>query len=206
MAPVLLCPECGAKHPLEGAGGSAFPCSGCGRMLKVPQQVPVPAAPSGAATAAAAPGVDPDLPWPAAPSSSAVPAVDPASTRVLSTSPPPEPQPKAAPAAPRPRRAAKLDPVPARWIRFAIWIVAVPLGFVIVFAFARAVGMLNSNQMQDVVITDGWKRFWPLARLLPFVALVTAGIVQGSVYGLTRLRERRAAPRGPGRAPERKAA
>ena len=32
MAPVLLCPECGEKHPLDDAGGSAFPCKGCGRM------------------------------------------------------------------------------------------------------------------------------------------------------------------------------
>jgi hypothetical protein len=169
-------------------------------MLKVPQQVPVAAAPSGAAPAAAAAGVDPDLPWPAAP------GADPTSTRVLSTSPPPAPAPPKAPAAPKPRRAAKLDPVPGRWIRFLLWIVAVPLGFVIVFAFARAVGMLNSNQLQDVVITDGWKRFVPLARLLPFVALVTAGLVQGAVYGLTRLRERRAAPPGPERAPQRRAA
>jgi hypothetical protein len=200
MAPVLLCPECGEKHPLDGAGGSAFPCKGCGRMLKVPQQVPVAAAPSGAPATAAAPAVDPDLPWPKAA------GAEPASTRVLPTSPPPAPAPKTAPPASKPRRAAKLDPVPARWIRFAIWIVAVPLGFVIVFAVARAAGMLNSNQLQDVVITDGWNRFWPLARLLPFVALVTAGLVQGAVYGLTRLRERRAAPPGPGRAPQRKAA
>jgi hypothetical protein len=199
MAPVLLCPECGAKHPLDGVGGSAFPCKGCGRMLKVPQQVPVAAAPSGAAPAAAAP-VDPDLPWPAAP------GADPTSTRVLSTSPPPAPAPQAAPAAPKPRRAAKLDPVPPRWIRFAIWILAIPLGFVIVFAVARAAGMLNSDQLQDVVITDGWRRFLPLARLLPFVALVTAGIVQGAVYGLTSLRARRAAPPSPGRTPQRKAA
>ena len=39
MAPVLLCPECGTKHPLDNvADVSAFPCSGCGRTLKVPEQ------------------------------------------------------------------------------------------------------------------------------------------------------------------------
>ena len=97
-------------------------------------------------------------------------------------------------AAPRPRRAAKLDPVPARWIRFALWIVAVPLGFVIVFAFARAVGMLNSNQLQDVVITDGWK---------PLLAAGAVAAVRRAGHGRDRaglgLRSHPAA-RAPGRA------
>ncbi len=198
MAPVLLCPECGAKHPLDDIGGSAFACKGCGRTLKVPQQVPVPAA-AAAAPSAAAPGVDPDLPWPSAL------GADPTSTRVLPTSPPPSP-PKAAAPAPKPRKAAKLDPVPPRWIRFGIWIVAVPLSFVIVFGAARGLGMLNSNQLQDVVITDGWSRFFPLARLLPFVALVTAGLVTAAVYGLTRLRASRASVPGPERKPPRRPA
>src|SRR5580765_1026471 len=74
MAPVLLCPECGEKHPLDGIGGSAFPCKGCGRTLKVPQQVPTPAG-VGAA------GADPDLPWPQSGGST--------STRVLPATPPP---------------------------------------------------------------------------------------------------------------------
>ena len=179
MAPVLLCPECGAKHPLDSVGSSAFPCKGCGRTLKVPQQVPA------AAGAAAAPAADADLPWPSA----SVPP-EPASTRVVptTTTPPPAPAPERA--APK-RRAASLDPVPSRWLRFLLWIVAVPLGFVIVFALARAFGMLNSTQIEDVVITEGLGRFWPIARLLPFVALVTAGIVQASVFGITRLRSRR---------------
>lgn len=203
MAPVLLCPECGAKHPLDGIGGSAFPCKGCGRTLKVPQQVPkqVPVAAAAAASpAAAAPVVDPDLPWPSASEADAT------STRVLPTSPPPERVPKDPRVAPKPRRAAKLDPVPPRLLRFLIWIVAVPLGFVIVFGLARAMGMLNSNQLQDVVITDGWSRFVPLARLLPFVALVTACLVQGAVWGLTELRARRAALPGPERKSPRRTA
>ena len=33
----------------------------------------------------------------------------------------------------------------------------------------------------------GCSRFLPIARLLPFVALVTAGLVHGGVYGITRL-------------------
>ena len=37
MAPVLVCPECSTKHPLGDIGErTAFPCTGCGRQLKVP--------------------------------------------------------------------------------------------------------------------------------------------------------------------------
>jgi hypothetical protein len=40
MAPVLQCPDCGYKHPLDALGDSqAFRCEGCGRMLKVPAQL-----------------------------------------------------------------------------------------------------------------------------------------------------------------------
>jgi hypothetical protein len=81
--------------------------------------------------------------------------------------------------------------VPGRPIRFALWLVAVPLGFMIVFGFAQLIGALTSNQLEDVALVEGWGRFIPIARLLPFVALVTAGIVQLSVYAITRLRARR---------------
>jgi hypothetical protein len=91
--------------------------------------------------------------------------------------------------------------VPAAWIRFALWIVAVPLGFVIVFALAQVIGVLNSDQLEDVALSEGWTRFMPIARLLPFVALVTAGLVQGGVYGLTRLRARRSGTAIPERRP-----
>jgi hypothetical protein len=111
--------------------------------------------------------------------------------------PSPQPQPQPAPAAAQPqpvaakRRPRVLDPVPPRWIRFLLWIVAVPLGFIIVFASARALGFLNSNQLEDVALDEGLDRFWPVLRLLPFVALVTAGLVQGAVFGITQLNARR---------------
>jgi hypothetical protein len=197
MAPVLLCPECGAKHPLDGVGGSAFPCSGCGRTLKVPQKVPAPAGVGG--------GPDPDLPWPQAGGAAST------STRVLPTTPPPGPPPAmdapaaetTAPPAPRPpsRRSGPRDPVPARWLRFVLWIVAVPLGFVIVFALAQLIGVLNSDQLEDVALSEGWTRFMPIARLLPFVALATAALVQGGVYGLTRWRAKRSGAAIPERRP-----
>ena len=108
MAPVLLCPECGTKHPLDGVNGSAFPCNGCGRTLKVPQQVRV---------AAAASARSPDS----------------GSTRVIPVSSlPPEPTaPTSHPerAAPKGRHARPFEPIPPRWLRFALWIIAVRLGF-----------------------------------------------------------------------------
>ena len=82
------------------------------------------------------------------------------------------------------------------WCRFGLglglWFVAVPLGFVLVFGFARAFGLLSSQQLQDVFLEEGWDRFWPVARLLPFVALVTASIVHFSVLYISRWRVRHA--------------
>jgi hypothetical protein len=38
MAPVLQCPDCGHRHPLHQHDGAAtFRCSGCRRLLKVPE-------------------------------------------------------------------------------------------------------------------------------------------------------------------------
>ena len=73
-----------------------------------------------------------------------------------------------------------------------MWIVAVPLGFAIVFGLARAFGMLSSNQLEDVFLETGWSRFWPVARLLPFVALVTASIVHFTILFTSRWRSRHA--------------
>ena len=78
------------------------------------------------------------------------------------------------------------------WTRLGLWFVAVPVGFVLVFGFARAFGLLSSQQLQDVFLEEGWDRFWPVARLLPFVALVTASIVHFSVLYISRWRVRHA--------------
>jgi hypothetical protein len=214
VAPVLLCPECGTKHPLDGVGSrSAFPCSGCGRTLKVPAvahaaaDAPLPTVPP--------PPID-DLPWPSASASASASAVssaaaDPHATQTIAAaSIPPAPAPFAgstplgAPLPPAdlatpevPARGASAadtavgELIPGRPIRFLLWFVAVPLAFLIVFALARAVGLLTTNEVTDVALAEGWSRFWPIVRLLPFVALATAGILQGSVYGIARLRAKR---------------
>lgn len=227
MAPVLQCPECGARHPLDSVGlRSAFPCVGCGRTLKVPAQARTIAptrAPEMAPAAAAAP---PAPPAPAAPA----PAVDPDATRVFSTTAPPLPKTAAAapvgvaaagvtpagiatPAGtpiPAPgtngaattSRLGPLGPVPGRWVRFGLWVIAVPLAFVVVFGLARALGLLTTNEITDVALAEGWQRFWPIARLVPFVALLTAAFVQGGVYAIARFRAKGAPQPRRGSAPD----
>ncbi len=91
-------------------------------------------------------------------------------------------------------------------MRLLLWIVAVPLSFLLVFLVARAFGVFTTNQLSDVFLANNTGRFWPVARLLPFVALVTAALVQGGVYLLARLRGAAAAePRGDDRTPSSRA-
>ena len=191
MAPVLQCPDCGTKHPLADVPNEGkFPCQGCGRLLKVPEM-----APRGATTGA--PGPAPSVPPVTANPTVAQPASPPPATRVLPVvehNPPPA---AAVPAA-GPRAAATRASVSVPiWMRALLWIVALPLSFVIVFGFARAVGVLTSNQITDIWLAPGSGRFWPVARLLPFVALVTAALVQAGVILLSRRRERAPARRRP---------
>jgi hypothetical protein len=155
MAPVLQCPDCSTKHPLDVASSaSAFRCEGCGRVLKVPAQFRSAATP--AAPTAGSPGTNGSAQAPT-------------------------------------RRSARAQAgVVPFWTRLGLWLVAVPAGFVLVFGFARAFGMLSSQQLQDVFLEEGWDRFWPVARLLPFVALVTASIVHFSVLYISRWRVRHA--------------
>ncbi len=86
------------------------------------------------------------------------------------------------PGVPEPEQ-AEIQPVrksiPPRGIRFLLWIVAVPLAFLVVLALARGLGMLTSNQIQDLALAEGWGRFWPIARLVPFIALRRRGVRAG---------------------------
>jgi len=205
MAPVLQCPDCGEKHPLASVPThGAFPCKGCGRVLKVPE-VPAPRAsvPAGApaATAPDSPGVKPaPVPTPvpvatavARPTSAATGAVvEPTATRVVPTV---DGQALGALSARSRRPVARLGHVPW-WLRLLLWFVAVPAAFLVVFVIARELSVFTTNQLSDLFLANNTSRFWPLARLLPFVALVTAIFVQGGVYLLARLlgRSRRRAP------------
>jgi hypothetical protein len=73
-------------------------------------------------------------------------------------------------------------------MRLLLWIVAVPVSFLIVFTLARMSGLFTHDQLTDVFLASGRSRFWPLARVLPFVAVLTALIVQGGVVLLGRRR------------------
>ena len=193
-----MCPECSTKHPLSAiAERRSFPCEGCGRTLKVPAAAAAAATaavPSGAVRAAA-----PSAPVPAAPEPAASLAPEPVGvefepepvTRVMPVADPPPPMPATTPAPNEPRERRARDPIPPRWVRFLLWIVAIPLGFVVVFAFARGAGMLTTNEISDVALAQGWGRFWPIARLIPFIALAAAGFVQGSAFLLARIRRQR---------------
>jgi hypothetical protein len=180
VAPVLVCPECNTKHPLGEVGDrTAFPCTGCGRQLKVP-------------AAAAKETVPPSRPpLPETRPTRRRPASEP-DTRVLPVAAPAPPPPvvvTAPPALPADGKPAR-DPVPPRGVRFLLWFVAVPLAFAVVLPLARGFGMLTSNQIQDLALAEGWGRFWPIARLLPFIAFAAAVFVQGGTFGIAKLRER----------------
>jgi hypothetical protein len=191
VAPVLVCPECSAKHPLGDIGErTAFPCSGCGRQLKVPAA----AAAKQKQTVPPSPAPLPEPPPPPEPRRRPAPEPE---TRVLPVAAPASRPPVVVTAPPDPSVEQKpaRDPVPPRWARFLLWFVAVPLAFAVVLPLARAFGMLSSNQIQDLALAEGIGRFWPIVRLLPFIAFAAAVFVQGGTYGIAKLRERQWAER-----------
>ncbi len=206
MAPVLQCPDCGEKHPLSRVPSQgAFECQGCGRVLKVPEAVGQRAARTTAAPPTAAPPVAPGTP----------PVPRPVPRPVASATSDPAFGGEAAPRPPRPgarvdeQALGALSPKPGRgamvrlasipwWMRLLLWIVAVPLSFLLVFLVARVFGLFTTNQLSDVFLANNSGRFWPVARLLPFVALLTAALVQGGVYLLARRRGAGAAARSAG--------
>ena len=148
MAPVLQCPDCGQKHPLDAVKDTpAFRCHGCSRMLKVPTQFvtrPTDAPP-----------------------------------------PPPQFPPRRVPPAMRGSRGPRGDELP-RIVRILIWIVAVPLSFLLVFGTTRAFGFLSQRQLEDTFLLSGWSRFSPIVRVLPFWALIAALMVHFTNVGIVK--------------------
>ena len=225
MAPALQCPDCSTKHRLDDVPeAGTFGCRGCGRLLKVPGGRPAPMAPIEPEAPVVSPGAVAPAPEPRP---APVPEPEPEPEPVVSDDPVPSPTGErvlasavagttaASPAVPPPTRAEATavlpettvaEPTPKREKRrvawclvLCLWIVAVPAGFLIVFLVARLTGLFTSDQLSDVFLATGFDRFWPLARLIPFVALVTALIVQVGVAALAR-RDRRA-PAQPGVGP-----
>jgi hypothetical protein len=197
---------------LDNLGGVAtFRCGGCGRALKVPAQFrqgpntrpTEPRAESPAERTQALPKLPPVA---SVPPTASVPPVTPA---------PVNPAAVAAAAAagagalppgsglpPKPRPVTPESLQPPLILRLVLWAIALPLGSLIVFTFARWFGVLTKAQLEDTILLTGWGRFVPVARLLPFCALATAVIVQLGVFGLERLRARNLRrPRPPRRRP-----
>ena len=230
MAPVLLCPECGTKHPLDNvAGRLGVPVqrmranaegaragpravgrarAGCGRR-RAPLPVAPPSAPAAPAPAAAAVRT--------AGCALGAGVLGPGgsrrrsgrgSSRAAARSAPGDSRARLRRHAARRRSSRPQNPrvwVPPAWVRFLLWIVAVPLAFLVVFGLAKAFGMLTTNEITDVALAEGWGRFWPIIRLLPFVALATALFVTGGVYGIAPL-PRQEAGQGRQRGPSAEAA
>ncbi len=194
MAPVLKCPDCGEKHPVSSVPAQgAFPCRQCGRVLKVPEvakgrSVTPRAAPAGTPPPAVVPRPVPIATAVSRPSAAGEPAAPADSTATRAV---PEVDQRDFGSLPRASRrpVPRLGGVPW-WMRFLLWVVAVPLSFLLVFMVARAFSVFTTNQLSDLFLANNMGRFWPVARLLPFVALVTASLVQGGVYLLARVRGR----------------
>ena len=85
------------------------------------------------------------------------------------------------------------------WLRAVAWVVAVPLGLVLVGIPARRAGYLSSQKLLDIVIGKGNGRYMPLVVIVLLWAVVTAILVQVIIEGgswLLRRRQRRRAARG----------
>ena len=203
QGPMLQCPDCGARHDLGGLGDAeTFRCDGCSRALKVPLQIREARARGGDATQVmavtarsrsqavanelGAHGVAPG----AAGSTRTTGAASGSAGRSSWLS-----------------FGSTTSPV-SLWLRLAVWCIAVPVGLFIVFGGARSMGWVTMDQLIKTFTGQGWDRFAPIARLLPFAALVSATIVQASVAGLERRIKRTVVSGGvtPGASDERRSA
>lgn len=162
-------------------------------MLKVPEFVPRTATSSAPAPAPVIPAPQPE-PEPVAP----VPAPEPAplppvidQTRAMPVVEQNRSRREPSATAPAPAPEAVRGSLPvAWWIRLLLWIAAVPLSFFVVFSIARGLGWFTTTQLSDVFLANNASRFWPVVRLLPLVALMTALLVHGGVLFISKRRVR----------------
>jgi hypothetical protein len=81
------------------------------------------------------------------------------------------------------------------WLRVIAWVLAVPLGLVLVGIPARKLGYLDSQKLLDIVIGKDTGRYLPLVVIVLLWAVVTAVLVQCIVEGGGLLLRRRRARR-----------
>jgi hypothetical protein len=207
MPAALQCPDCGHQEMLDQLGGvTTFRCGGCGRALKVPAQFrgehdarggapgSRPPAPGEQTQALpkVAPGAVPPAALPSVPLVSPGPAMPVMPVMPVAGGPALAGDPPAAPV-----RAELLRP--PLILRLVLWVIALPVGSLLVFGVASWLGKLTRLQLENTFVLTGWGRFLPIARLLPFCALATALIVQLGEFGLERLRARNLRQGPPGR-------
>jgi hypothetical protein len=96
--------------------------------------------------------------------------------------------PKTAGAGTRPAKERSRLPWP---LRVLAWVVAIPLGLVLVGVPARKAGYLSSQKLLDIVIERDLDRYVPLAVIVVLWALVTALLVQLLIEGGGWLMRRR---------------
>jgi hypothetical protein len=175
MAKALECPACGAKHRLDGLDSSStFRCERCGQTLKVPASVPAAATSSGSAVAPP----PPRRRTPGAPPAREVIAVStPLSTGAKDGQPGSAAASKQAATVSGPRRRV-------HWYwRFAAWLVAVPIGFLITAWPAYEFNLIRKSDVLDIFVGTGTERYTRLAIGTLIWALITALLVQLLVEG-----------------------
>ncbi|HEY3723666.1 MAG TPA: hypothetical protein VGN59_09955 [Acidimicrobiia bacterium] len=176
MASALQCPACGHKHRLTGLSGEpVFACEECGRLLKTPVEYrrPDPSTPAEAprpnGSARSRRGGSPSRqPVPARPAARAAPAA---------------PRAAAAATPPRRRRGPRPPATIAVPLQILAWVAAVLLGGIIVRYLARWTGLLTGDSVIDIITGSGWGRYLRLFALVPFWALVSAGLMTAFVEG-----------------------
>jgi hypothetical protein len=189
----LQCPACGHKHRLTTLSGDPiFTCTSCGRLLKLPAEFRQPA-----------PSASTEAPRPSASARVTRGGVQ----RRDPVAPPPG-APRATPAAatPRPRPRGRPTTDMALPLRILAWVVAIGLGGLIVRWFARITGWLTGDSLIDLITGSGILRYVRIFTVVPFWALVSAGLATLFIEGGRYLARRRDAVAGKGPRPVRAAA
>jgi predicted RNA-binding Zn-ribbon protein involved in translation (DUF1610 family) len=206
VAKALQCPNCGHRHPLsEVADRSSFACVSCGQVLKVPaayrRSPPEGARPVASSAAPPRP--------PAPPRSrdstrtmdrgavAAAAAAASAGGGAAAVAPTPPTPPGSLLGSPRSaRRNAAASPVGSclgRWARFLVWLVSIPVAFLIVIVPARLAHFITGANLVGVVAGTGMGRYLRLAVVTLIWAFVAAALVTLIVMMIER---RRARPAG----------
>jgi hypothetical protein len=102
-------------------------------------------------------------------------------------------------------RARRGKPSLAWWMHAIVWLVGLGVGFGITFYGALLIGALNRKQLRGVALQTGFDRYWPLLRLVPVWALISAALIQVTLIAIVRRREQAAAGTRPPRRPRRAA-